>query len=259
MKKLILIIANGLTCFFFWRAVRFWLDDPLNWQTTGIWLRPLILLVLFTALTGLSFLFFNQKRWQWAVSGLNLALFFLVFYQFSELLLAAGALIFAALHYWAMASVDENKNNRLKFNLKESLRRGTHRIVTAILILISFVYFLTPKVQELSAAETLPAWAVQTIQNVTGRYLEEIMNVPDDRLKQQLAQEAVKQVNTWLNPYFKFLPPILAFGLFLVLQGLGFLFVWLSLAISLLIFIILRALKVVIVSKVNKEAEVVNF
>ena len=59
----------------------------------------------------------------------------------------------------------------------------------------------------------------------------------------QVTQEIVKQANSFMEPYFEYAPPALAFGLFLVLWGVGWIFVWLAVFLSLLVFQILQKIK----------------
>ena len=55
------------------------------------------------------------------------------------------------------------------------------------------------------------------------------------------------------------MPPILAFGLFLVLQGLSFIFVWLTAGLSVFIFWVLKKAGWVRLKIVQKEAEELEF
>src|SRR3989344_1720239 len=71
----------------------------------------------------------------------------------------------------------------------------------------------------------------------------------------QIAGETFREINTFLKPYFQFAPPLLAFGLFLVLWGLSWFFIWLSVLVGMLIFWILKKTKMVIIKEKDVKAE----
>ena len=58
-----------------------------------------------------------------------------------------------------------------------------------------------------------------------------------------------------LKPYFQYAPPLLAFGLFLVLWGLSWFFIQLSVLVGMLMFWILKKTNFVKIEKKNIEAE----
>lgn len=81
--------------------------------------------------------------------------------------------------------------------------------------------------------------------------------------RQQAENQIINQIWTqatdFLGPYFQYLPPILAFGLFLILQGLSFIFVWLAVAVSIFLFWAMKKSGLVRIGIEQKEAETVEF
>src|SRR3989344_5828292 len=96
-KKITLTLVTSVAAFVFWWKVGPWINDPLRFSDFGIWLWPVILFILLTALLGLSFLLL-PKKFKLVVVLLNF-LAFLLFFGIGEILLFSVAISF--LFQWA--------------------------------------------------------------------------------------------------------------------------------------------------------------
>lgn len=148
---------------------------------------------------------------------------------------------------------------RTKLNIKTIAGSGLRNIITPLFIMISFAYFLSPNVQLSAKGQQLPPTVRQTIEVavniVIGGNLKNLPVAEQAQTKQTLIKEVLRQVTDLLGPYLKFLPPVLAFGLFLILQGLSFIFVWASALISWLVFWFLKKINFVRVETFDVKAE----
>ena len=134
-KKITLTLVTSVAAFVFWWKVGPWINDPLRFSDFGIWLWPVILFILLTALLGLSFLLL-PKKFKLVVVLLNF-LAFLLFFGIGEILLLSVAISF--LFQWAALSAVQNESgNRLQFKFKSVLKTGISRLITSLLILVSF-------------------------------------------------------------------------------------------------------------------------
>lgn len=256
MKKIVLIAVTVAMAFLFWWKLRPWIDDPLRFGDFDIWLWPVILFVLLAGLSGLSFLLL-PKKFKLILVLANF-LIFLLFFGVKEILLLGVAI--SVLFQWsALNAVQGESNNRLHFKFKSVLKTGMSRLVTSLFILISFAYFVSPVVQASAVKNELPSGIQKTIQILVGNYVGENLEAQNPRLKAETTSLVLRQINNFLKPYFKFLPPILAFALFIVLQGLSVVFVWLSVLLAFLIFIFLKIAGLVKIEKKPKEAETISF
>ncbi len=256
VKKIIFVLVTGASSFVFWWKVLPWINDPLRFQVIGVWLWPLISFVALLALMSLSFLLL-PKIFRLGAVFLNF-LAFAIFFGTNQILLLGVAVSFL-FQFFAVRATDSEKENRLVFNFSSVLRTGIARLVTSLLILVSFAFFLSVGVQSSVNKKELPLSVQKTIQVVVGNYIGENLEVQNPRLKAETSSQVISQINTFLRPYFKFLPPILAFGLFAVLQGLSFVFVWLAILLAFILFSILKLTGLIKIDKKPKEAEILIF
>lgn len=255
MKQIVLSAISIATAFLFWLLVK-----PVFGQAFSEvknWLWPLVALAVFSGLTGLTFLLLDRKT-VWLVMVLNLIIFALLFNP-KEIIVWAGAGIALLFQLSARQAIQSEIQNRLKFDLHSVLHSGLGRFITSILILISFAYFLNSGVREAAERRELPGPVRQTVQTVVGSYIGENLERQNPSLRAEATEKILSEVTNFLKPYFVFIPPVLAFGLFLILQGLSFIFVWLGILVAMLIFWVLKILKLVTMKKETREVEVISF
>src|SRR3989344_4844508 len=256
MKRIIALLLSAAAALSFWLTAKPLFSQSFDFKSMG-WLWPLGLLALFVGLQALVFLLLDRKI-IWLSVFLNLAVFALVFNP-KEILIWAGAAIALLLQWLAWRAIKGESQNRLCFNLRSNLHSGMGRLVTSVLILISFAYFLNSGIREEAQKKELPNFVRQTAQIVVGNYADESLEAGNPGLRAKLTEKVLSQLTAYLKPYFTFLPPVLAFGLFLILQGLSFIFVWLGIILAMLIFRVLKILKLVKIEIESREAEVVKF
>ncbi len=257
MKRIILLLLTAAAALVFWMSAKPLFVESLDFKAVESWLWPLLFLAALAGLLALDFLLLERQT-TWLAMALNIVIFVLLFNP-KEILIWAGAAIALLLQWSARRAIKGESRNKLRFNLRSNLHSGMGRVITSILILVSFVYFLNSGIREEAKKNELPNFVRQTVQVVVGNYIDESLEARNPSLRAQLTEKALDQLTNYLRPYFVFLPPVLAFGLFLILQGLSFVFVWMSLILAMLIFSILKLLKLVTIKKEMKEAEVINF
>ena len=84
---------------------------------------------------------------------------------------------------------------------------------------------------------------------------------PDNSRQREVAVNAVAagtfhSINVFLRPYFQWAPPLVAFGLFIVLWGLSWIFVYAAMFGGLILFWILKKIKIVKIEEREVKAEV---
>jgi hypothetical protein len=257
LKNFLLAGATLISSLIFWWKALPWLSDPFRLEPVGIWLWPAVCLIVLISCWALSLLLISGRLVLWGIASGHSAIF--LFWAGFSPLLWLGVAIGLLLYLSAINSVHQEKENRLKFSLNGTMRGAIYRLLTATFILISFAYFLTPAIQSSRENKELPPGLVRVIQVVVGNYLGEEVKMENPRFIVEATNQVMDQISDFLNPYFQYLPPILAFSLFLALQGLGMIFLWTTLLLSNTVFLVLKLFKVVIIRKVTKEAEVVSF
>lgn len=257
LKQIILLVVTTVAALVFWLVTKPLIEGPLNFQAVETWLWPLVLLCLLGGLLALSFLLLD-KRATWLAMGLNLVIFAILFNP-REIITWGGVAIALFFQLYARKVIQGEKNNHLRVNLKLTVDPGLRRLITSILILVSFGYFLSSGVQAAAQNKELPGAVRKTVQVVVGSYVGENLETQSPSLRAQATETVLSQITNFLDPYFIFLPPILAFSLFLILQGLSAVFIWLAVAMTLFLFWLLKILRVVKIEKASKEADVINF
>lgn len=255
MKNFVLLAAVAAASFVFWLLIK-----PVFHQSlleTRIWLWPLVAMIILAGLTALVYSLLSP-RLTWLAVALNLIIFAVLFNPLQPVIwLGAGiALLFQLSARQAIAGESQN---RVRFNLRSTLHSGMGRLVTSLLILISFAYFLNSGIREAAERQELPSGVRTTVQVIVGNYIGESLEKQNPRLRAQATEQVLNQITNFLKPYFIFLPPVLAFGLFLILQGLSFIFVWLGIIFAWLVFHILKILKLVKIETETREVEVVKY
>ncbi len=214
-----------------------------------------------TSAIGLSFLLIKDYTLKILTSVLAGLPFFFVFgFNWSYL----GAFVLMILLFmYSMKNIQAEANERTKINIRIIMQKGLPRIVTAMLVMISFAFFFSPNIQASAKNKQLPPSFKQVIERTVDGFLGgQVKNLSPQERKQvesQTVNQVLEQFTAFLGPYIQYLPPILAFGLFLILQGLGFVFVWLAIWVSILLFWIMKKSGVVRIQVVQKEAEELEF
>jgi hypothetical protein len=256
-KKAILIIAVGIVACLFWFWAKPWIDSPARFLEVGIWLKPLIMFAILTSAIGLSFLLIKDYVLKILTSVLAGLPFFFVF-GFNQFYLGAFVLMILLFMY-GMKNIQAEAGERTKINIRIIMQRGLPRIVTAMLVMISFAFFFSPNIQASAKNKQLPPSFKQVIERTVDSFLggqvENLSPQEKEQVKSQTVSQVLDQFTVFLGPYVQYLPPILAFGLFLILQGLSFIFVWLAVLISTLLFATLKKTGFFKISAVSVEAE----
>lgn len=257
-KKTSLMVLVGVMAGLFWVLARPWVENPLRFSAGySVWLKPLIALILLVATEGLILLIIKERK-QGFLAILISGLPYLIIFGFGWFYLLAFALMLG-LQWLAFSNIKSESEERTKINIRQIMRRGLPNIITAILIMISFAYFLSPATQAAAKSQKLPDWLNTAIERVLPIVVgDQLKQLPSDQRQSfisQAAGEIDRQFTNVLRPYLQYMPPILAFGLFLVLQSLSFIFVWLAAGLSVLIFWALKKSGLVRIRMVQKEVE----
>lgn len=257
MKQYILLAVAILAALGFWLVTKPLFGQPFSFGQVGSWLWPMVFLAFLTGLMVLSFLLLDSRK-SWLVIIINLAVFVFLFNP-TEIVLWGGVGMALLLQLSARQAVQGESKNRLRLNLRSALHSGIGRLITSILILVSFAYFLNSGIREEAQRNELPGIVRQAVQVVVAGYIGEGLERQNPSLRAQATETVLNQITNFLKPYFVFVPPVMAFGLFLILQGLSFVFVWLGIILAMLIFWILKLLKLVTIDKETAEKELIKF
>ena len=237
----------------FWRYLSYLFNSSKpDFEPAGV-----INFIILSSVLALGLMLF-RKKWHTLSFGGTHGFFYLVYFGFNPLNLL-GVAILAGLLFFSRFSINSELNERFKVNPRTILRRGLVGVVLGIFVLISFAAYQSPLVKEIESSKKLPSgtevFIRDIVENTIGPRVEG-SETEKQNIISQIAEETFGEINTFLKPYFKFAPPLLAFGLFLILWGLSGIFIWLSVLFGMLIFWVLKKTNVVRVEEKEARAEV---
>ena len=211
--------------------------------------------IVLLGVVSLGLTIFKQKRWSLITVGVVGLLYLWVFGLTYINWLGAGIVVL--LFLLARRYGVEERDQRTKINARMIVRRTVPGIIISIFILISFAAFQSPVAKGIAEAEQLPSASRQMMRTLVESVIgSQIPAGPEkESIISQVTNQTLQQINGMLKPYFQYAPPLLAFGLFLVLWGLSWFFIQLSVLVGMLMFWILKKTNFVKIEKKNIEAE----
>ncbi len=226
-----------------------------------LWIAPIILLVFLSSLILITLLLAGSYRILLLIVAL-VSLPFLVFFGFRSLYLYAIGIttLFYGLSRWR---INSELSTYRKIGIYIIGARNMWLIVTPFLVMTSFAYYATPAVQQVAEEGTLPVAIQNLVENTAGFILEQqIIELPAGQqiqTKDKVVTQVIRGFSSIIKKNVSYVPPLLAFGLFLVLEGLSLIFVYLSMALSVFIFYLLKRHKFFSIDKKTAEVEVLNY
>ena len=255
----IFIFVTALSVLFWYLADK-WILSPTRLGDEQLWISLLVVFIFLVSLLAISFLILNRQVLKLSLIAL-VAIPFFIFFKFDLYYLLSFVLMFLFLVY-AAKLIKEEAIERTKINIRLILKRGLPAIFTGFFIMISFAYFLSPAVQSIAEQEKLPPTFNQAVKQVFGvmfgSELEELTPAEREESESNFVGQVVVEANEVIKPFFKYMPPVVAFGLFLVLQGLSFVFIWLAIGIGMLAFSILKKFSFLKITEAQIKSEVLE-
>ncbi len=231
-------------------------------EVTGLDVEPVsfFAFLFLTSLIALGYTIFRAKSRLWPLTiSLIVGVLFMAQFGFS-LLNLLGVAIFTGLNYEASSRVGKEASYRLKIDSHTILRRGLAPIIIGIFILISFAGYRSSLAEDIKSKGRLPNQVQEFIRQVVEKTVGNKLDGATPKEKQSIMSEVSRQVfqdaNNFLKPYFRYAPPALAFGLFLILLGLSWLFISISMLVGALLFWVLKKTNVVEIKTKQVEAEI---
>lgn len=254
-----IVAWHAVVAFLAWRLVL--LSDRARFnEITGleIELPSVAWFLLVTAVIGLGYMLFH-RRWYSATISAVIGILFLLFLGFTWLNLL-GAIIFWLCNVWAQERAMVEMQGRLKLHIQRTLSTVCMPVVLGFFIMASFAAYHSTFAEQIRDSNQLPRQTQTFIRTVVDKAFGSKLGPQDSRQRDQAINEVstgtFTSINDFLKPYFKWAPPLVAFGLFLLLWGLSWIFVWLATIAGLIIFWILKKTQVVRIEEHDVKAEV---
>ncbi|MBI2065181.1 MAG: hypothetical protein HYT62_03965 [Candidatus Yanofskybacteria bacterium] len=259
-KFIIWCVLVAVTSFWMWASIHTWFQGSLFevQNKTNLAISSGLFIVLLSLL-AMGLILFRNRLWS-VYLGLIVGITFSLVFGVSNINLV-GIFILVMLFFQAQDIVSGEINERIKMNSKLLVKKGLSSFIVAFFILASFAAYQNPAIEEFKNIEKLPSSSeifIKTIAEQTlGGQLDQASPQQKELVLNQVAREATNQMNTFLQPYFQYAPPALAFGLFLVLWGVGWIFTWLAVFLGMLLFQILKKVKFFNIIERDVKAETI--
>jgi hypothetical protein len=221
-------------------------------------LSSLAAFILLTAFLVLGYILFQQRRWALTTAGI-IGLIFLASFGWNWLdLVAIG--IFTGFNLWSANRVKREIVERKIMNIPDAFYHGLTGVVLGLFVMISFAAYQSPLLAQIKKASSLPGQTQVFVQQIVDKTLGQKISASTPQQRSQvineIASQTLGQLNSFLKPYFQYAPPVLAFGLFLILSGLSFIFIWCGMFVGMILFWILKKTGVVKIEERDVKAEV---
>ena len=257
-KFIIWCVLVAITSFWMWAGVQVWLRGSLFdiQNITNLTITSILFLALLSLLSVGIVVFQNRLRSIYL--AIIVSVTYSLLFKISNLNLV-GIFLLILLFYHAQDLVHGEMNERFKINSRVFLRKGLMNFVIAFFVLTSFAAYQSPAIEEFKNIQKLPSsseiFIKTVIEQSLGGQLKEVGAQQKDLVLNQITQEVVREANSFLDPYFQYAPPALAFALFLILWSVGWIFVWLAVFLGMLIFWVLKKINFFKIEEYDIKAE----
>lgn len=231
-------------------------------QVTGVDFRlsSLGAFILLIAVLVLGYVLFQQRKWALTTAGIIGLMFFYVFGWSWLNFVAVG--IFMIFNLWSANRVRREIVERKIMNIPDAFYHGLTPVVLGLFVMISFAAYQSPLLEQIQKASALPGqtqvFFQQVIDKTVGSKIQAEAPGQRQQIVGQVASQAFQELNKFLKPYFQFAPPVLAFGLFIILSGLSFVFIWCGMLVGMMLFWMLKKTNVVRIVEKDVKAEVLE-
>ncbi len=258
LKRIALITAIALSSTLLWAAAKPWLENPLRFAGYAIILWPALALVLQGAVAGVAWLMLDGVPERMAAILASWATF-VIFWR-PDIWYISMLPLFAGLWYLSARRIRNDITDRHKLRITTSLGTGMTPLYLGTFLMLSLGFYLLPAYHTVGAGD-VSAGVQSQIQSAYDNPLitAQLDTLPAGmrvQVKADLSQQADVYVKRFLGPLGPFLPPLLAFALFLVLWSFLFIFRELAVWTGALLFWVLKTTKFVRIEEKDIKAQV---
>lgn len=260
LKRIALITAVIVCASVTWATAQPWLESPLRFSG---WLRPFwpaLAVTVLAAVAGVAFTLLTS-RWDRIAAILASWASFIVFWS-PDIWYVSALPLFAMLWYEASRRMQDDIHDRTTIRVNATLGRGVKLVLLGAFLMVSVGFYLLPANRSANIG-TLSRGIQGSIDNA---YDSEIVRAQLDQLptslqaqfKRDVAQSVDTYIQDSLGSWGGYVPPFLAFALFLALWSVSFILRELAIWLGVLFFSVLRMTKFIRVEEKDVKAEVVS-
>src|SRR3989338_506817 len=259
-KLVIWLVITAFLAGFFWLWAYELLQGSL-FESNNLHLRMWAALTVLVGFVSAGFILF--QRYLFALfAGMLAGLSFMFFFGINPLNFISSAAILL-LFFHAQANIKEELAQRTKINARMAIRRSVMPLILSVFLLVSFGAYQSPAIKSFENINRLPSSSEKFISTIVGAVVRDFAGGALDpslesQATDQVSRQLIDQANVFLEPYFQYAPPAIAFALFLILWGLSWIFIWLSLASGVIFFYMFKKMRWFRIEEKDVKAEVLT-
>lgn len=258
LKRIGLIIAVALASVLVWATAKPWLESPFRFSGYSIVLWPALVFTIASAVTGLAWMML-ESRWDRLAATLASWATFILFWS-PDIWYLTMLPIFGFLWYLSSRRIRIDLLDRHKIHVSTSLGTGMMPLMLGTCLMLSLGFYLLPAYHTVGPHDVSVGIQSQIDSAYENPTVAEQLNQLPPAMRAQVKADLGKSVDDYakklLGPLGPFLPPLLAFGLFLVLWSVLFVFRELAIWSGAGIFRLLRLTTFVRIEEKDVKAEV---
>jgi hypothetical protein len=187
---------------------------------------PALIIALMTSFILVAWVLMGS-HWYRLLATLGSGLAFVAFFDFNQWYLSVLP-VMVYLWFEAGRRIDHDLQDRLKVRIATTVRQGGRLILVGYFLMISLGFFLMPSSQE-AGVDTVQDGVKSSIestyeQNLVAKQFAQLPRSAQAQVRKEIGNQIDLWVERVLGPFGKYIPPILAFVLFLSLYSVNLLF-----------------------------------
>ncbi len=258
LKRILIIGAVIVSTTLVWLTAKPWLESPLRFSSYTILLWPSLALIVASAVTGLAWTMLERRWDRFGAAVASWASFVLCWGP--DIWYLTMLPVFVWFWYLSAHRIRVDLADRHTMRITTSLGTGLTPLILGVFLLLSMGFYVLPSSQSVGVSDVSEGIQLQ-IERVyeTPVVVSQLNQLPPAmraQVKAELAKNIDRYAQRFLGPLSAYLPPLLAFGLFLVLWSVLFIYRELAIWSGSGLFKILKASGFVRVEEHDVKAQV---
>lgn len=236
VKRIALILSVVACATAVWWASHVWLTQPGRFSEFSTWLLPGVAVIVMGAVVMVAFALM-ERRSEWLAASLASWATLVLFWR-PDIWYLSVLPFFLLFWHEAWRRVRADMADRRKIRINATLGAGMKMVLLGAFLMMSMGFYLLPSTRAINAGSVSQDLSQQVDVAYENPIVQSQLAVEQfpEQFHQKVKEDFLARVDgiirDWLGPLSPYLPPILAFVLFLALWSVAFVFrefaIWLG-------------------------------
>lgn len=259
-KRIGLIVSVVVCAALTWAAAKPWLESPLRFDSWTVAFWPALAVTILAAVASVAFALMPAKLDRLAALLASWAIF--IFFWRPDVWYLSALPIFGFFWWEAGRRIREHLAAVRVIHIRSSLGQGVKFILLGAFLMVSVGFYLLPANRE-ADIRTVSRGAQEALESAYDNpFVEEQLSQLPPSLQAQFKRDMARSVDgiihNLLGPFANYVPPFLAFALFLALWSVSFIFREAALWLGVGLFWLLKRTGFVKIETKQIEAETIR-